>query len=91
MSDDPLDGMRRRIETCRRLARQILDRQAADALLQMAEEIEIDLAKLEAGRAERSGPSEPNPMPLPFRHGGCAANPVIGRAPSRTIAAIPNR
>lgn len=66
MSDDPLDGMRRRIETCRRLARQIVDRQAADALRQMAEEIATDLAKLEAERAEGSDPSEPNPMPPPI-------------------------
>ena len=66
MSDDPLDGMRRRIETCRRLARQMLDQQTIDALLQMAEEIEIDVAKLEAERAERSGASVPNPMPPPI-------------------------
>lgn len=63
MSDDPLDGMRRRIGTCRRLARQMLDQQTIDALLQMAEEIEIDLAKLEAERAGRSGPAMPNPIP----------------------------
>jgi hypothetical protein len=63
MSDDPLDGMRRRIETCRRLARQMLDQETIDALLQMAEEIEIDLAKLEAERAGRAGPSMPNPIP----------------------------
>jgi hypothetical protein len=63
MSDDPLDGMRRRIESCHRLAKQILDRQATDALLQMADEIEIDLAKLEAERAERS--SSVLKMPLP--------------------------
>jgi hypothetical protein len=63
MSDNPLNEMRRRIQTCRRLARQILDRQAIDALLQMAEEIEIDLAKLEAERAGGSGPSMPTASP----------------------------
>lgn len=62
MSDDPLDGMRRRMETCRRLAKQILDRSASEALLQMAEEIESDLKKLEAERAGRSA-LMPNPMP----------------------------
>jgi hypothetical protein len=56
MSDDPLDGMRRRIETCRRLATQILDLQATSALLQMAEAIEIDVVRLEAERAGRSSP-----------------------------------
>ena len=54
MSDDPLDGMRERIEKCRRLAKQILDVQATKALLEMAEEIERDLKKLEAERAGRS-------------------------------------
>ena len=63
MSGDPLEGMRRRIETCRRLAKQILDRQATEALLQMAEEIEIDLAKLEAERAGRSSPIMASPIP----------------------------
>jgi hypothetical protein len=65
MSDDPLDGMRGRIETCRRLAKQILDRQAAETLRQMAEEIETDLRMLEAERAARSSSPIPNPGP-PF-------------------------
>ena len=51
MSDDPLDGMRARIEKCRRLAGDILDSKASAALLQMARDIECDLAKLEAERA----------------------------------------
>jgi hypothetical protein len=62
MADDPLDGMRERIEKCRRLAKNILDPKASEALLQMAEEIQRDLKKLEAERAGRSGPSMPNPM-----------------------------
>jgi hypothetical protein len=51
MSGDPLDGMRARIAMCRRFAGDILDAKAAEALLQMAREIESDLAKLEAERA----------------------------------------
>jgi len=51
MSDDPLDGMRARIQKCLRLAAEILDARASEALLQMARDIERDLAKLEAERA----------------------------------------
>jgi len=35
---------------CRRLAGDIIDAQASEVLLQMAHEIEVDLAKLEAER-----------------------------------------
>ena len=62
MTDDPLDGMRDRIERCRRLARDILDRKASEALFQMAREIEADLKKLEAEREGRVSPPMPNPM-----------------------------
>ena len=44
-----LDGMRARM-MCRRLAGDIIDAQASEVLLQMAHEIEVDLAKLEAER-----------------------------------------
>ena len=54
MSDDPLDGMRARIQKCRRLAAEILDARASEALLQMARDIERDLAKLEAERAAQA-------------------------------------
>ncbi len=62
MSDDPLDGMRERIGKCRRLARQILDVKAAEALLEMAEDIERDLKKLEAERLARANPADANPV-----------------------------
>ena len=57
MTDDPLDGMRERIIRCRRLAKQILIAKATQALLEMAEEIERDLKKLEAERQARRDPS----------------------------------
>ena len=48
---DPLDHMRQRIEMCRRLSKSINDAEAAKALREMAEQGEIDLAKLLAERA----------------------------------------
>jgi hypothetical protein len=62
MTDDPLDGMRERIEKCRRLAKDILDPKASEALRQMALDIERDLRTLEAERAGRPTSSMPNPM-----------------------------
>jgi len=59
MSGDPLDGMRERIVRCRRLAKEILDRKATQALLEMAEEIERDLKALEAEREARRTNAEP--------------------------------
>lgn len=59
MSDDPLDGMRARIRKCRRLAGDILDPKASAALLDMAREIERDLAKLESERAAHASASRP--------------------------------
>jgi hypothetical protein len=53
MSDDPLDHMRERIERCRRLANYINDPRTTEALLQMAEQGEQDLAQLLAERASR--------------------------------------
>lgn len=48
MGRDTIENMRARIEKCRRLASQITDARAAAALRQMAEEIEVDVVKLEA-------------------------------------------
>lgn len=52
MSDDPLQNMRERIERCRRLAEYANDPRTTEALLQMAEQGEIDLARLLAERAK---------------------------------------
>jgi hypothetical protein len=53
MSDDPLDHMRDRIERCRRLASYVNDPRTTEALLQMAQEGEADLARLLAEREAR--------------------------------------
>jgi hypothetical protein len=53
MADDPLANMRARIAQCRKLAEMIHNPTARQALLQMAEEGEADLKKLEAERGER--------------------------------------
>jgi hypothetical protein len=47
--------MHERAEQCRRLAAALTDPQAASALVKMAEEVEADIARLEA----------PNPMQQP--------------------------
>ena len=54
MSDDPLDHMRERIARCRRLAQYINDPRTTEALLEMAEQGEADLARLLAEREQRS-------------------------------------
>ena len=53
MSDDPLEHMRERIERCRRLAKYVNDPRTTEALLQMAEQGEIDLARLIKEREAR--------------------------------------
>ena len=53
MSNDPLDHMRERIERCRRLAKFINDPRTTEALLEMAEQGEVDLARLIAERETR--------------------------------------
>lgn len=53
MSDDPLSHMRERIERCRRLAKYVNDPRTTEALLDMAEQGEVDLARLIAEREER--------------------------------------
>ena len=59
MSDDPLDHMRERIERCRRLAKYINDPRTTEALMEMAEQGEADLARLiterEGKRPEKAG------------------------------------
>jgi hypothetical protein len=50
---DVLENMRGRAARCRRLARSILDKEAADVLNALAEEIEADISRL-----ERSGPAQ---------------------------------
>ncbi len=56
-----VERMRVRAEQCRRLARAILDRSASAVLLQMADEVEADIKRLEAGQ----DPDEPQIMPPP--------------------------
>jgi hypothetical protein len=51
--------MRERIVRCRRLARQILDVKASQALLEMAGDIERDLKSLEGERQARATDAEP--------------------------------
>ena len=58
MSEDPLDHMRERIERCRRLAKYINDPRTTAALLEMAEEGEVDLARLIAEREARDTAAE---------------------------------
>ena len=55
MGEDALQNMRERIERCRRLAEYANDPRTTEALLQMAEEGEVDLARLRAERAKRNG------------------------------------
>ena len=54
MSDDPLDHMRERIERCRRLAKYVTDQRTTEALREMAEQGEINLARLIAEREARA-------------------------------------
>ena len=59
MSDDPLENMRARIERCRRLAKYVNDPRTTEALIQMAEQGEIDLARLIAEREEEKAQRPP--------------------------------
>lgn len=59
--DDPqllIANMRARIEKCRRLAKYINDPRTTEALLQMADEGEADIRRLEAA-AKPSGSQKP--------------------------------
>ena len=58
MSEDPLDHMRDRIKRCRRLAQYVNDPRTTEALLQMAEEGERDLARLLEERKMRQPPPQ---------------------------------
>jgi len=51
-----LDHMRERIERCRRLAKYVNDPRTTEALIQMAEQGEIDLARLIEERDARGTP-----------------------------------
>ena len=57
MGEDPLDNMRFRAAQCRRLAKSATNRELLEFLLNSAEQIELDIAQLEAERLERSGSS----------------------------------
>jgi hypothetical protein len=46
MSQDVRENMRDRAARCRRLAQTVLDKGVADALIQLAEEIEADMRRL---------------------------------------------
>lgn len=50
MSEDPIANMRARVEQCRRLANSIGSETARKTLLEMAEQAEADIRKLEAER-----------------------------------------
>ena len=58
MGVDPLDNMRFRAAQCRRLAKSATNRELLEFLLNSAEQIELDIAQLEAERLERSGSGE---------------------------------
>ena len=58
MGEDPLDNMRFRAAQCRRLAKSATNRELLEFLLNSAEQIELDIAQLQAERLERSGSSE---------------------------------
>jgi hypothetical protein len=53
MTDDPLDHMRERIDRCRRLKKYVNVPRTTGALIQTAEQGEIDLACLPAEREAR--------------------------------------
>jgi hypothetical protein len=64
--EDPtvIANMRARAEQCRRLAKAILDRSASTILLQMAEEVEADIKRLEGGQ----DPDPPQLIQPPAHH-----------------------
>ena len=58
MKTDPLDHMRERIAKCRRLAQYVNDPRTTEALLEMAEQGEKDLAELLAERAHNQSKTQ---------------------------------
>ena len=56
MNEDVIANIRSRIERCRRLASMITDKQAIEVLLQMAQEGERDIERLEAREGGNSQP-----------------------------------
>jgi len=63
MSVEIIQKMRARVAQCRRLADMILDPTAREALLQMANEGEADIAKLEAEEAAAAPNELKNELP----------------------------
>jgi hypothetical protein len=66
VSDQDLEvvaRMRHRVEQCRRLAAALTDKRASEILLQMAEEGEADIRRLETSHGDAEAP--PAPMPKP--------------------------
>lgn len=62
MDGETIAHIRDRVERCRRLARQTTDERARVALLELADEGEADLRKLEAHMAQEQQDS-PSPIP----------------------------
>jgi hypothetical protein len=58
MTAELIANMRARMEKCRYLASMINDAKGRQTLLQMAEDMESDIRKLEAEEAEAKGPAE---------------------------------
>lgn len=57
MNEDVVQNIRSRVERCRRLAAMITDKRAIEVLLQMAQEGDADIARLEArGSPESQAP-----------------------------------
>ena len=54
-----INNMRARAEQCRRLAAALTDKRAAAVLVNMAEEVEADISRLEAKSDEISNPLPP--------------------------------
>ena len=51
MGDDPILNMRGRAKQCRRLAKEIADRETVAILTRMADDIEADIQRLERERS----------------------------------------
>jgi len=58
MNDDVISGIRRRVEQCRRLAGLINHAEARQTLLQMANEGEADIKRLQDERSDGTPPTD---------------------------------
>jgi hypothetical protein len=54
VGQETIENMRSRVEKCRRLATMTNDARVAEVLRQMAEEVEADIAMLEAEELDRT-------------------------------------